>query len=99
MLKINHPEAEKQLVAALKEAEGFGRSSMAVLAVEDGWHWPGSGRCLQCWWRKGSFWAYRSLEHYPARWNRFAPPKAGFFCAVASLRIFADAPHCQATRA
>jgi hypothetical protein len=37
------------------------------------------------------FGLFQALERYPAKWNRFAPPEAGFFCAVASLRVFADA--------
>ena len=31
--------------------------------------------------------------------NRFAPPEAGLFHPVASLRFFADAPHRHAKRA
>ncbi len=41
---------------------------------------------------------HRASVATPPR-GRFAPPQAGFFCAVASLHPFADALHRHAARA
>ena len=50
----------------------------------------GANRLLRLGAARGAMLEHRASVATPPR-DRFAPPEAGFFCAVASLRPFADA--------